>query len=273
MDKEPQASSIVENPVVRMEASGTVETVRDALAVEEPLEIRLGNDPFVVTMRTPGHDEDLAVGFLVTEGILQSPSGIRKLSRCATSPTPQNTVRVDLSGKLKDSGLKSNRLGAITASCGVCGKTSIDWVRQKFPRVESRIEVDRHLLLELPGRLREAQAVFDKTGGLHSAGIFDLKGNLLCLREDVGRHNALDKVIGWAFRNRVWPLDHHILLVSGRVAFEIMQKALAAQVSIVAAVSAPSSLAVSFALENGQTLVGFLRKPTFNLYAHPHRIR
>ncbi|MCB1122759.1 MAG: formate dehydrogenase accessory sulfurtransferase FdhD [Verrucomicrobiae bacterium] len=272
MDKLEKTSSIAENPIVRMEESGTVETVRDAIAVEEPLEIRLGNEPFVVTMRTPGHDEDLAIGFLVTEGILQSLADIRKISRCSTSPTPQNTVRIDLAGKLKDAGLKSNRLGAIAASCGVCGKTSIDWVRQKFPRVESRIQVDRKLLLRLPDRLREAQAVFEKTGGLHSAGIFDLEGNLLCLREDVGRHNALDKVIGWAFRNRIWPLDKHILLVSGRVAFEIMQKALAAQVSIVAAVSAPSSLAISFALENGQTLVGFLRRPTLNIYSHPQRV-
>ena len=255
-----------------MNDSGKVETLADNIAVEEPLEIRLGNDPFVVTMRTPGHDEELAAGFLATEGIVKLKSEIKKISRCLTSPTPENTIRLDLAGISNLEGIKSNRHGAIAASCGVCGKTSIEKVRGSFPRIDSRISIDRKLLLQLPDRLRESQAVFDKTGGLHSAGIFNLEGKLICLREDVGRHNALDKVIGYALLNNLWPLDNHVLMVSGRVAFEIMQKALAARLAIVAAVSAPSSLAISFALESGQTLVGFLRQPTFNIYSHPQRI-
>jgi FdhD protein len=237
------------------------------------LEIRIGNDPFVVTMRTPGHDEELAAGFLLTEGIIKSKSDIRRISRCKTSPSPENTIRVDLTGGSRMEGIKSNRLGAIAASCGVCGKTSIEKVRGNFPRVENRISIDRYVLLQLPNRLRASQSVFDQTGGLHSAGIFDLDGNLLYQREDVGRHNALDKVIGHALLKNLWPLENHVLMVSGRVAFEIMQKALAAKIGIVAAVSAPSSLAISFALESGQTLIGFLRAPTFNVYSHPHRIR
>lgn len=272
MSSDPNKQSIIHSTIVRMHDSGTVNTESDQIAVEEPLEIRIGNDPFVVTMRTPGHDEELAVGFLVTEGILKKRSQIKTISRCATSPTPENTIRIDPAGNLNLDGVKSNRHGAIAASCGVCGKTSIDWIRNKFDRVESQIAMDRNLLLQLPDRLRKSQEVFDQTGGLHSAGIFDLEGNLLYQREDVGRHNALDKVIGHAFLNDLWPLDNHVLLVSGRVAFEIMQKALAARIGIVTAVSAPSSLAISFALESGQTLVGFLRQPTLNIYSHPQRI-
>ncbi|NET39887.1 MAG: sulfurtransferase FdhD, partial [Cyanothece sp. SIO1E1] len=154
-----------------------------------------------------------------------------------------------------------------------CGKNSIDVVQNQFPRVDQSFQLDRQQLIELPDKLRASQAVFDQTGGLHSAGIFDLEGNLLFQREDVGRHNALDKVIGQAFLNDLWPLDHHVLMVSGRVAFEIMQKALAARIGLVAAVSAPSSLAISFALESGQTLVGFLRNGKFNVYSHPQRIQ
>ena len=255
-----------------MDDSGAVETEADNIAVEDPLEIRLGNNPFVVTMRTPGHDDELAAGFLLTEGIVKERSDILEISRCPTSPTPENTVRIDLKGGSKAEGLKSNRVGAIAASCGVCGKTSIESVQGHFPPIKSKITIDRKLLLKLPDRLRASQEVFDKTGGLHSAGIFDLEGNLVCLREDVGRHNALDKVIGYAFLNKLLPLDQHVLVVSGRVAFEIMQKALAAQLAIVAAVSAPSSLAISFALNSGQTLVGFLRDPRFNIYSHPQRI-
>lgn len=269
---EPRKKSVIRSTIVRMDDAGAVKTQPDQIAVEEPLEIWIGNDPFVVTMRTPGHDEELAVGFLVTEGILNQPTDVKRISRCIGSTTPENTIRVDLAGSIKAVALKSNRHGAIAASCGVCGKTSIESVRGRFPRVDSNIVIDRNLLLQLPDRLRASQVVFDQTGGLHSAGIFDLQGNLLCVREDVGRHNALDKVIGYAFLNDLWPLDNQVLLVSGRVAFEIVQKALAARLAIVAAVSAPSSLAISFALDSGQTLIGFLRNPTFNVYSHPQRI-
>ncbi len=273
MAKKSRKQSIVRSTIVRMDEAGSVKTEPDQIAVEEPLEIRLGNNPFVVTMRTPGHDDELAAGFLVTEGIIRKRAEIKNISLSATSPTPDNIIRVDLGKRTGEREIKSNRHGAIAASCGVCGKTSIKSVTGWFPRTDARISVDRKVLLQLPDRLRHEQAVFNKTGGLHSAGIFDLEGNLVCLREDVGRHNALDKVIGHAFLNNLWPLDRHLLLVSGRVAFEIMQKALAARLAIVAAVSAPSSLAISFALESGQTLVGFLRYPTFNVYSHPQRIR
>ena len=272
MSEEPHQESIIQSPIVRMNEEGSVQTEQDHIAVEEPLEIRIGNDPFVVTMRTPGHDEDLAVGFLVTEGILTRRSDIKQLSLCPTSPTPENTLRVDLKPDALPDGIKSSRHGAIAASCGVCGKTSIDTVQNQFPRVDQPFRFDRQKLIELPDKLRAAQAVFDQTGGLHSAGLFDLDGNLLFQREDVGRHNALDKVIGHAFLNGPWPLDNHVLMVSGRVAFEIMQKALAARIGLVAAVSAPSSLAISFALKSGQTLVGFLRNGKFNVYSHPQRL-
>ncbi len=230
MATDPIKESIIESTIVRMHDVGDTKTEKDHIAVEEPLEIRLGNEPFVVTMRTPGHDEDLAVGFLVSEGILSQRSDIKHLSRCPTSPTPDNTLRVDLKQTAIPEGIKSNRHGAIAASCGVCGKASIDVVQGQFPSVSSTFQFERRKLIELPDKLRASQAVFDQTGGLHSAGIFDLNGDLLFQREDVGRHNALDKVIGHAFLNDLWPLDQHILMVSGRVAFEIMQKALAARI-------------------------------------------
>tara|TARA_B100001057_G_scaffold354748_1_gene356719 strand:- start:6162 stop:6701 length:540 start_codon:yes stop_codon:yes gene_type:complete len=168
--------------------------------------------------------------------------------------------------------IESPRYGAISASCGVCGKTSIESIRNSYPDILSDCKIELATLLSLPDRLRKSQVVFEKTGGLHSSGLFDKAGNLLCLREDVGRHNALDKVIGFALLNDIWPLENHILMVSGRVSFEIIQKALAARIPIVAAVSAPSSLAISVARECGITLVGFLRNPTMNVYSHPHRI-
>lgn len=270
MPAPPSSEPTVSSTIVRMHASGALDTVTDHLAAEAPLEIRIGNEPFVVTMRTPGHDEELATGFLVSESIIRQPSDLWKTSRCPTSPTPENTIRLD--GPPATPVPRSNRRGAVASSCGVCGKQSIEAVHQRFPALESNITIDRHHLLQLPDAMRAQQSVFDRTGGLHSAGIFDLDGKLLCLREDIGRHNALDKVIGYAFLNGLWPLDRHVLVLSGRVAFEIMQKALAARVAIVAAVSAPSSLAVSFALDSGQTLVGFLRHPTFNIYSHPQRI-
>ena len=272
MSTEAEHESTTRRVLVRMDDAGGNETRPDAVAVEEPLEIRVGNTPFVVTMRTPGADEELAAGFLVTEGIIRDRSEIKQISRCPGSPVPGNTIRLDLDGTSGAPEPRSDRHGAVTASCGVCGKTSIEAVHVRFPGIASQIAIGRRLLMRLPERMREAQEVFALTGGLHAAAIFDLEGNLVCLREDVGRHNALDKVIGHAFLNGPWPLDRHVLVVSGRVAFEIMQKALAARLAIVGAVSAPSSLAISFALESGQTLVGFLRDPTCNVYAHPQRI-
>jgi len=265
-------SSIAQSAVVRLHADGSSTSITDDVAIEEPLEIRIGNDPFVVTMRTPGHDEELAAGFLVTEGIASGKADFKEISRCQLSTSPENSIRVRLSQSIPLDEIRSNRYGAISSSCGVCGKTSIESIQKSYPEIDSKFVIDRQTLLGLPDTLRKSQVVFERTGGLHSSGIFDREGKLLCLREDVGRHNALDKVIGYAVLNDLWPLDNCILLVSGRVSFEIIQKALAARIPIVAAVSAPSSLAIGFARECGQTLVGFLRHPKMNVYSHPQRI-
>jgi FdhD protein len=244
----------------------------DELACEEPLEIRVQGRPVSVTMRTPGNDEELAVGFLLSEGLLSkrediaAVASIEKDGRC-------NTVDVDLAAGGSIDFERLTRHVFASSSCGLCGKVTIDAVQQQFPPIRSDLVVDAATLLRLPERSREAQAVFNRTGGLHAATLFDRHGELLVLREDVGRHNAVDKVLGYALRNDLFPLDQNVLLVSGRSSFEIMQKALSGRVPIVAAVSAPSSLAVQFAEASGQTLVGFLREGRMNVYAGVERIR
>jgi FdhD protein len=245
---------------------------RDELAREEPLEIRVQGRPVSVTMRTPGDDEDLAVGFLLSEGLLQGReelagvAPIEKDGRC-------NTVDVDLAAGVSVDFERLTRHVFASSSCGLCGKVTIDAVHQQFPPIRSDAIVEAATLLSLPGRSRQAQAIFDRTGGLHAATLFDRRGELVVLREDVGRHNAVDKVLGYALRNDLLPLDEHVLLVSGRSSFEIMQKALAGRVPIVAAVSAPSSLAVEFAEASGQTLIGFLREGRMNVYSGMERVR
>ena len=258
--------------VVRLQADGSASSLNDQVAVEEPLEIRIGNRPFVVTMRTPGNDEELAAGFMTSEGFSNSKADFREIDRCPLSSNPENTIRIRFRDKVDEKSIESRRYSAVSSSCGICGKTSIEAIGCSFSAIESKLKVNRRLLFELPERLREKQVVFDRTGGLHSSGLFDRDGKLICLREDVGRHNALDKVIGYALLNGIWPLEKHILLVSGRVSFEIIQKALAARIPIVAAVSAPSSLAIAVAREYGITLIGFLRPPKMNVYSHPQRI-
>jgi FdhD protein len=244
----------------------------DELADEEPLEIRVQGRPVSVTMRTPGDDEELAVGFLLSEGLLSGAeqiadvAPIEKDGRC-------NTVNVELQAGVSIDFERLTRHVFASSSCGLCGKVTIDAVRQQFPPIRSNASVTAATLLQLPERSRQAQTVFHRTGGLHAATLFDYRGKLIVLREDVGRHNAVDKVLGFALRNGLFPLDDHILLVSGRSSFEIMQKALAGRVPIVAAVSAPSSLAVQFAEASGQTLVGFLREGRMNVYAGIERIR
>ena len=272
MNQNFNTPGIVKSAVARLHADGGATSLNDDVVVEEPLEIRIGNHPFVVTMRTPGNDEELAAGFMTTEGFTHSKSDFKDIDRCRMASNPENTIRVRMSRGVKLEKIESHRYGAISASCGVCGKTSIESIRNSYPDILSDCKIELATLLSLPDRLRKSQVVFEKTGGLHSSGLFDKAGNLLCLREDVGRHNALDKVIGFALLNDIWPLENHILMVSGRVSFEIIQKALAARIPIVAAVSAPSSLAISVARECGITLVGFLRNPTMNVYSHPHRI-
>jgi len=262
----------VASAVVRLQADGSASSLNDQVAVEEPLEIRIGNRPLLVTMRTPGNDEELAAGFMTSEGFTNSKADFREMDRCPLSSNPENTIRIRFGDKVDEKSIESRRYSAVSSSCGVCGKTSIEAIGSSFSQIESDLKAKRQLLFELPERLREKQVVFDRTGGLHSSGLFDQNGKLICLREDVGRHNALDKAIGYALLNGIWPLRKHMLLVSGRVSFEIIQKALAARIPIVAAVSAPSSLAIAMAREYGITLIGFLRPPKMNVYSHPQRI-
>lgn len=246
----------------------------DFLAHEEPLEIRVRGRSVAVTMRSPGHDEELAAGFLLTEGLLRRAGDVVEIAHCQQGEAAnyQNLLNVFLSPSVEVSLERLTRHVFASSSCGLCGKTSIEAVHQHFPPVDSKLAMSVQTLLALPKRLRAGQETFRQTGGLHGAAVFDQRGKLVILREDVGRHNAVDKVIGWGFLGHLLPFDRHALMVSGRASFEIIQKALAARIPIVCAVSAPSSLAVEFARESGQTLIGFLRGNSFNVYSHPERI-
>lgn len=264
--------AIAEVQVLKVGRAGGAKEVADVTAREEPLEIRVEGRSVAVVMRTPGHDEELAAGFLVSEGVVQRPRDILEVSQCpSTGNKHGNIVDVLLGGAVVNWDSLTRHVFS-ASSCGLCGKTSIESVFQQFPAVKGDWQVSPALIASLPDKLRAAQETFSKTGGLHASGLFDLEGNLLVLREDVGRHNALDKILGHALMNGQLPLDRHILLVSGRVSFEIIQKALAGGIALVAAISAPSSLAVDFAQEAGQTLVGFLRGETMNVYTHPQRV-
>jgi len=247
----------------------------DLLAAEEPLEIRVGGRSLAVTMRTPGNDYELAAGFLVTEGLVSGADEIASITYC-TGPEKQeyNVLDVVLAAGVAPPSATAARPFLTTSSCGLCGKASIDTVRSKsrFDVAADPLRVAATVVCELPGRLREAQKVFERTGGLHAAGLFDAQGNLLCVREDVGRHNAFDKVIGWAALEGRLPLAGHVILASGRASFELTQKALMAGIPVLASVSAPSTLAVEMAEEAGMTLVGFLRGQAMNVYTGEHRV-
>ena len=234
----------------------------DVVAVEEPLEIRIGGRPVAVTMRTPGHDEELALGFALAEGL--QPTEARVPDDLAA-----NTVELAAPGF---DPARLQRSFYTSSSCGVCGKGALEAVAVEAPRVESELRAAAPLLLSLPERLRETQAAFDATGGLHATGLFDDSGALLCLREDVGRHNAMDKVVGWAFRERRLPLSTSILCVSGRLSFELVQKAAVAGCPLLVAVGAPSSLAIDLARDRGVTLCGFVRDGRMNVYTEPWRV-
>jgi FdhD protein len=267
--------------MVRVVSDGEQRRRGDDLATEEPLEIRLlaggGSERLAVTMRTPGNDFELAAGFLHGEGVIAGRGQVRGISYC-TDPEldaaqQYNVVNVELAGgELPDlRGLE--RHFYTSSACGVCGKASLDQIELRgCPLPPPGPRVDAEVLYGLPERLREAQGLFESTGGLHAAGLFTARGELVCLREDVGRHNAVDKLVGWALLRDELPLNGRILLVSGRASFEIMQKALVAGVALVCAVSAPSSLAVDVAERFGITLVGFLRGRRFNVYAGEDRI-
>jgi FdhD protein len=243
----------------------------DAVAAEEPLEVRVETRPVAVIMRTPGHDEELAAGFLVSEGLLRERSQLREIRPYARN-SEGNVLDVHLAdGVALDLASLSRHVFA-SSSCGLCGRTTIAAVRRQFPRLRDRFAVTPEVLAGLPDRLRYGQSAFAETGGLHAAALFDSTGGLRSLREDVGRHNAVDKVIGRGFLDGGLPLRGMVLLVSGRVSFEIVEKALAAGVALVAAVSAPTGLAVELARKSGMTLVGFLRNGRFNVYSGAGRI-
>jgi len=247
----------------------------DSLVAEEPLEIRVGGRSLAVTMRTPGNDFELATGFLLSEGLIAGSADVATISYCP-GPDVQafNVLDVALTPGVSPPPAEAARPFVTTSSCGLCGKASIDSVRSKSPYgvASDPLRVSASVLCDLPGRLREAQTVFERTGGLHAAGLFDAGGGLVCVREDVGRHNAFDKVIGWAAMNRRLPLRGHMILASGRASFELVQKTLMAGVPLLAAVSAPSNLAAELAEEAGMTLVGFLRGDTMNVYAGAERV-
>ena len=260
--------------IVRYE-HGSATAREDRVTVEEPLEIRVGAQTLAVTMRTPGQDFDLAAGWLLTEGIVRRPEEIVRLEHCREVRSPEeegNVVIVRATAPSGDALDRARRILLTSSSCGLCGKGSIESVRGRFPPVASPARVAPEVLGSLPAKLRSVQASFAETGGLHGAGIFDLTGTLLASREDVGRHNAVDKVIGHLFREGHVPLSEAILLVSGRASFEIVQKAVAAGIPVVAAVSAPSSLAIDLARESRVALVGFLRDGGFNLYSEEERL-
>jgi FdhD protein len=251
---------------------GTAGHRADMLAVEEPLEIRIGGTPLTVTMRTPGDDIDLAAGFLFCEGLLNPSIDLRQIRMC-----DENVADVTLEPSGPGAMTlppQARRNFLTTSACGVCGKESIDAIRVKsrYDLTADDVQVSPGVLTSLPDRLRDAQRVFASTGGLHAAGLFTPDGTLLALREDVGRHNAVDKIVGWALREGRLPLARHVLLVSGRASFELVQKAYMAGIPVLAAVSAPSSLAVGLAEEAGMTLVGFLRGTSMNAYTGTHRL-
>ena len=260
-------------PLVRLHGGGPPEPSTDALAVEEPLEIRVKGRAVSVTMRTPGHDAELALGFLLSEGIIAKAQDVVAVEPCALDRRG-NVLNVALAPSATVDFDRLTRHVFASSSCGLCGKATIEAIHQRIDPIPSkqRVAVAAGVLLSLPDRLRAAQVTFDETGGVHAAGLFSLRGELIVAREDVGRHNAVDKVLGYALRSGLLPLGQHILMVSGRTSFEILQKALAGRIPVVAAVSAPSSLAVDFATESGQTLAGFVRGGRMNVYAGAERV-
>lgn len=266
---------------VRVVESGSARVRPDVLATEEPMEIRLISggvrQTVAVTMRTPGSDFELAAGFLYGEGAVSSPDEIERISYCVDADVDAeqryNIVNVELRGGRTFDPRPLERSFYTTSACGVCGKASLDQLELRgYPQLPPGPKLEPETVYSLPGKLREAQGLFEETGGLHAAALFDAGGNLLALREDVGRHNATDKLVGWALLEGRLPLHDHLVMVSGRTSYEILQKCVAAGVPLVCAVSAPSSLAVDVARRFGVTLVGFLRGNRFNVYSAAERV-
>ncbi|TLP80050.1 formate dehydrogenase accessory sulfurtransferase FdhD [Nesterenkonia sphaerica] len=255
-------------------------TKQDVLAAEEPLEIRLGGESFTVTMRTPGNDFELVAGFLVAEGMLSSAQDLHSMRYCAGTDElgnqTYNVIDCAVDPQRVQPVAGGRRHVLTTSACGICGTASIDAVEKTLPAASGRgpgLSITAETMLQLPDTLREHQKIFAKTGGVHAAGLFDAGGTLMCLREDVGRHNAVDKVVGWALLEDQLPLAGTVLQVSGRASFELVQKAALAGIEMLSAVGAPSSLAVDLAERAGLTLVGFSRGHSANIYTHSHRIK
>ncbi|MDZ5621716.1 formate dehydrogenase accessory sulfurtransferase FdhD [Nocardioides sp. HM23] len=259
--------------VLRLRA-GATSSRGDSLAVEEPMEIRVGGRQVAVTMRTPGDDFELATGFLVSEGMLTAARDVVAVRYCASGRPDRTYNQVDVTVAAHVAVPDDARRLFVSSACGVCGKDSLDQVRTsaRWSVADDPARVSSTLLAGLPDRLRAGQAVFERTGGLHAAGLFTANGDLLCLREDVGRHNAVDKVVGWALAADRLPLRGCILQVSGRLSFELVQKAWMAGVPVLSAVSAPSTLAVDLAVEAGMTVAGFVRDGGMNIYAGAERV-
>lgn len=242
----------------------------DQVAHEAPLELQLDGHSLAVLMRTPGHDEELGLGFLLTEGLVRSGDDVVSIQHCTQVPSPDaedNVLQIRL--RVPFDLAKVRRHFFATSSCGVCGKATIENALKVSKKLDANVEVSQHTLTRLPGLLRAGQAAFDETGGLHAAGLFTASGELRVLREDVGRHNAVDKVVGWSMRQ---PGEATVLMVSGRLSFELVQKCVAARIPVLAGISAPTSLAVEMAEALGVTLVGFLRGESMNVYSHPGRL-
>jgi FdhD protein len=265
---------VAERRVMKV-SGGEARRARDRLAVEEPLELRVAGRPVGVTMRTPGNDFELAIGYCISERLVARPEDVEAVRFCAPEGQAQeyNVLTVDLRPGVPVPDPSLDRLAVTSSSCGVCGKASIDAVTVACASLAGdALAVPGEVLAAIPARVREAQRVFEQTGGLHAAAICDATGEVRCVREDVGRHNAVDKVIGWAATEHRLPLTGMVLFVSGRCSFEVVQKAAVAGVPLVAAVSAPTSLAVELADQVGMTLIGFLRGNAMNIYSHPHRV-
>jgi FdhD protein len=250
--------------------------VDDQLAAEEPMEIRIGGTPLTVMMRTPGHERELALGFLFGEGIIRDAAEVTRMQIVPNGEHPhlENVIDVDLAPGAPGVDRRWQRNFLAASSCGLCGVSSIEAIHESAPPLpDDGLAIDREVIYGLDARLRSEQAIFARTGGLHAAGLFTAAGEPVAVREDIGRHNAVDKVIGHAVERKLLPLDHHILMVSGRTSFEIVQKALQARIPVLVAVSAPSSLARDLAQASNQTLIGFLRGRSLNVYSGRQRIQ
>ena len=271
MNDDTAPAAHLDTEILAVDSEGVGYAVTDHLAREETLEIRVAGAEPVITMRTPGHDLELTAGLLLSEGLLSRRTDIIRLQHWMQHPDIVQVMVRSLAARV---GERMARSSLSTSACGVCGKKRLNLEPLRaLPALPSGPLIDQQTLLALPGRLRKAQQAFDSTGGLHAAGLFDARGRLCAAREDVGRHNALDKLLGWALLNDRLPLDDHVLVLSGRASFELMQKALMARVTVVCAISAPSSYTVDLAREFGATLAGFVRGGRFNIYTAPERIR